>query len=392
MASNVVQTVVVGAGVVGLAVARALALRGHEVIVLEAGPMIGVGTSSRNSEVIHAGIYYAKGSLKAEACVKGRQLMYDFAKNYNVPFNNCGKLIVANSSEELRMLDGIIEKGKGNGVDDLRIISNDDAKALEPECQCLGAILSPSTGIIDSHSFMQALQGEAEDNGTFLVYNCTVEGGEVLEGDDAGLTKLIFKQDDPDGGEPSVESIYCKNLINTAGLYAPDLANSLVNFPAAAVPSPYFAKGNYFSLQGQSPFKRLIYPVPLKNTAGLGVHATIDMMGRTKFGPDVEWLEDFDFEKDYNVDETRAESFYAEIRRYYPNLKDNSLVADYSGIRPKISGPGMAAEDFRISAIEDHGVKGHVHLYGIESPGLTSSLALAEMISDIDLIGGGLYT
>ena len=391
-----VQTVVIGAGVVGLAIARQLSkFLGHEVLIFESSSIIGSGTSSRNSEVIHAGIYYAKDSLKAKACVEGKQMLYDFAKSYNVGYNNCGKLIVANSSEEVQMLDSIVEKGRQNGVNDLKILNPSDVESIEPECRCMGAILSPSTGIIDSHALMQALQGDAEDAGAMIAFNCSVVGGEILSstgnGDSPPITQLTFTQ--KEGSESFQDQITCNNVINAAGLFAPYLASRIVNFPLHSVPKPHFAKGSYFSLEGKSPFGMLVYPVPLKNTAGLGVHATIDMMGRTKFGPDVEWLDSPDSmewdgssdifleQKAYNVDPERASSFYNEIRKYYPKLKDGTLVADYSGIRPKISGPGEAARDFEIYSPDEHGVAGHVHLYGIESPGLTSSLALAKYVA-----------
>lgn len=385
-----VQTVVIGAGVVGLAAARTLARRGHEVVVLEGGSIIGSGTSSRNSEVIHAGIYYAPGSLKAMYCVQGREMMYRFLEEYQIPHNKCGKLIVATSDEELSMLNNIIEGAVGNGVDDLRIITREEVSDMEPECHCTGAIYSPSTGIVDSHSYMQALQGDAEDHGAVVAYNCAVLEGRVFaSGTMEGHTELTVCQDG------TKDTFACRNVINTAGLYAPAVANRLDGFPRECVPSSYFAKGNYFSLTGKSPFSRLIYPVPLKHTAGLGVHATIDLMGRTKFGPDVEWIETpagfedwgaedsydcFLHSQSYNIDSSRADLFYSEIRKYFPGLQDDSLVADYSGIRPKISGPNDPARDFCMMQYPDHGVKGHVHFFGIESPGLTASLALAESI------------
>jgi len=337
-----VQTVVIGAGVIGLAIARKLAkYLGHEVLILESNSLIGAGTSSRNSEVIHAGIYYAKSSLKAKACVEGKSLLYNFMDEYNVKYNNCGKLIVANSKDELAMLNIIVNKGKENGVNDLQIISPEQVKDMEPECHCLGAILSPSTGIVDSHGLMQAYQGDAEDHGAMIAYNCSVVSGEIL---DNKKTEITFAQTGEDNESAMMkDTITCDNVINVAGLYAPHVSSRIRNFPLEYIPKAYYAKGSYFSLEGKSPFQMLVYPVPLKNTAGLGVHATIDMQNRTKFGPDVEWLEEPDLAnwdgtddiflnlKNYQVDESRADGFYAEIRKYYPNLKNGSLIADYSG-------------------------------------------------------------
>ena len=393
--SSHVQTVVIGAGVVGLAIARKLSkFLGHEILILETNSIIGAGTSSRNSELSYAGIYYAKDSVKAKACVDGKNMLYDFLTKYNVKHNNCGKLIVANSKEELGMLDSIVQKGKENGVNDLKIISPEQVKDMEPECHCMGAILSPSTGIVDSHGLMQAFQGDAEDHGAMIAYNCSVISGKILNDDKTEITFLQKDEEEDNTTAAAVpDTITCDNLINVAGLYAPHISHKINNFPTKHIPKAHYAKGSYFSLEGKSPFQMLVYPVPLKNTAGLGVHATIDMQNRTKFGPDVEWLDEPDLTnwngvddiflnlKSYQVDESRADGFYAEIRKYYPNLKDGSLIADYSGIRPKISGPGEAARDFEICGPNKHGVKGHVHLYGIESPGLTSSLALADYVA-----------
>jgi L-2-hydroxyglutarate oxidase LhgO len=361
-----VDCVVVGAGVVGLAVARALALAGREVLVLEAAEGIGTETSSRNSEVIHAGIYYPAGSLIARTCVAGKKLLYGYCAERGVPFRNCGKLIVATDEEEAGKLESIKARAAANGVDDMRLISAEEAKAMEPALHCTAALVSPSTGIIDSHAFMLALQGDAENAGAVFAFHAPVEGGRVAE---EGVELRVG------GAEPM--ALRCRLLLNSAGLHAPKLARSLEGMPAAHVPTAYYAKGNYFTLTGRSPFTRLIYPVPVPG--GLGTHLTIDLGGQARFGPDVEWVDRID----YAVDPRRGDSFYAAIRRYWPELPAGALEPGYSGIRPKIVPPGAPAQGFVVQGRAVHGVPGLVNLFGIESPGLTASLALAEHVLDV---------
>ncbi|MDH3665735.1 MAG: NAD(P)/FAD-dependent oxidoreductase [Paracoccaceae bacterium] len=349
----------IGAGVVGLAIARALARSGREVVILERESLIGSGTSSRNSEVIHAGIYYPAGSLKARFCVQGKRALYDYCASHHIPHRNCGKLIVAAADEEAARLDGIAEKAAANGVGDLRRISGDEAREMEPELACVAALVSPSTGIIDSHAFMLSLLGEAEEAGAMLALETPVER---ISPEDGGYRV------ETGGAEPM--AFLARELLNSAGHGAPSLA--LFN-----APKQYFARGNYFTLSGKAPFSRLIYPVPVH--AGLGVHSSVDLQGKTKFGPDVEWIE----REDYSLDPARGASFYEAIRRYWPGLADGALAPDYTGVRPKISGPGEPAADFRVDGPETHGLAGHVALYGIESPGLTSSLAIAEHVTGL---------
>lgn len=358
-----IETIVVGAGVVGLASARALARAGHEVMVIERHGLVGSETSARNSEVIHAGIYYPQGSLKARACVEGRKRLYDFCASRDVPHKRLGKLIVATSPEQVETLSGIERKAMVNGVDDLRRISRAEALELEPALSCEGALLSPSTGIIDSHALMLALQGECEALGGQVVLNAAVTRI-VTEADGA------YCLETDSGGERF--AITCRNLVVSAGHGAIPLLSTLGGF---SPPKGYFARGCYFSISARAPFSRLIYPVP--EPGGLGVHLTLDLGGNARFGPDVEWIDGLD----HSVDPRRADKFYAEIRRYWPGLADDSLKPDYAGVRPKISAPGEAAADFRIDGPSVHGRAGLVALYGIESPGLTSCLALAEMVT-----------
>lgn len=356
-----IETMVIGAGVVGLAAARALALSGREVMVLERHDLIGSETSARNSEVIHAGIYYPKNSLKARLCVEGKAQLYDFCAANGVPHERIGKLIVASTEAQVGDLEGIRAKAEANGVGDLRFLTSAEAQGLEPALACEAALLSPSTGIIDSHGYMLALQGELEANGGQVVLNTDVTSVSALA--DSGY-RLNVGSDGEDG-----YAITCRELIISAGHGAPGLSAML---PGTTPPKAYLAKGNYFKLTGKAPFSQLIYPVP--EPGGLGVHLTLDLQHQARFGPDVEWVEGFD----YRVDPARGEAFYAEIRSYWPGLEDGSLVADYSGIRPKISARGEAAADFRIDGRSEHGREGLVALYGIESPGLTASLAIAE--------------
>jgi len=355
-----VDAVVVGAGVVGLAIARELAMAGREVIILDAEDAIGTHTSSRNSEVIHAGIYYPKGSLKARTCVEGKQLLYEYCATHGVPHRRCGKLIVATNEKQLGELDGIRSKARANGVTDVDWIAKDEVARIEPELFFMGALHSPSTGIIDSHALMLAYLGDAEAHGAMLALKSGLERARVRNGFELHVA----------GSEP----IHCRALVNSAGLRAPSVARSIDGYPTHLVPRELYAKGNYYSLNRKNPFKRLIYPVP--EPGGLGVHVTLDLAGQARFGPDVEWVERID----YDVDPRRAERFYAAIRRYWPGLPDGALAPGYAGIRPKTAGPGEPAPDFEIQGPAKHGVPGLVQLYGIESPGLTASLALARVV------------
>jgi len=360
---EIVDCIVVGAGVVGLAVARALALRGREVLILERAETFGTQTSARNSEVIHAGIYYPQGSLMARFCVAGRKALYDYARERGVAHRRCGKLIVATNAEELSRLSGIADRAAHNGVDDLRLLSGAEALAMEPGLSCAGALLSPSTGIVDSHAFMLALLGDAENAGATLACRAPVLRARAI---DDGFEVEVG------GDEPMWLS--CGSLVNAAGLHAPALARAIDGLKAESIPREYFAKGNYFTLVGPCPFSRLIYPVPVPG--GLGTHLTLDLGGQAKFGPDVEWVEGVD----YAVDPSRGAGFYAAIRRFWPALPDGALQPGYSGIRPKIVPPGAPGQDFLIQGPGDHGLPGLVNLFGIESPGLTASLALADHV------------
>ncbi|MEW6689899.1 MAG: NAD(P)/FAD-dependent oxidoreductase [Pseudomonadota bacterium] len=360
-----VECVVVGAGIVGLAVARALALAGREVVILEAEGAIGTHTSSRNSEVIHAGIYYPPGSLKARACVEGRKRLYAYCAGHGVPHRRCGKLIVAANENQLPELEAMRRKAHANGVTDVAVIPAAEAMRMEPALRCAGALHSPSTGIVDSHALMLAYQGDAEAAGAMLALKSPLTG--------VGLNSNGFVVHV--GGETPTK-VRAKQLVNCAGLRAPSVARSIEGFPAAKVPRELYAKGNYYSLSGRAPFSRLIYPVP--EPGGLGVHVTLDLAGQARFGPDVEWMERIGGKEDYAVDPARAERFYAAIRRYWPGLPEGALAPAYAGIRPKISGPGEPAADFVLQGPADHGIPGLLNLYGIESPGLTASLALAD--------------
>ena len=358
-----VEAVVVGAGVVGLAAARALALAGHEVIVLERAYTIGFETSSRNSEVIHGGLYYPAGSLKARACVEGRERLYAYCREHHVPHAQLGKLVVASTEAEIPGVDRIATAARGNGVDNLIWLGAEEAQRMEPELRCVAALLSPSTGIIDSHALMLAYQGDAEAAGAMVAFQTPVLGGRV-RGDGFEL--------DIGGEEPT--AIRCRMLVNSAGLHAPALARSIAGIPPETIPPAYFCRGVYFTLAGRTPFQRLIYPVP--EPGGLGVHITLDLAGQARFGPDVEWIG----EVDYTVDARRGDLFYAAIRRYWPALRDGALQPGYAGIRPKISGPTEPAADFVVQGAAEHGIPGLVNLFGIESPGLTASLPLADEV------------
>lgn len=360
-----VDCVVIGAGVVGLAVARALALRGKEVWVLEAENAIGTQTSARNSEVIHAGIYYPQGSLKARLCVQGKAMLYDYCASRSVAHQRCGKLIVATNATQLAELQNITRKAQANGVYDLQLLSAPQALALEPALQCVGALLSPSTGIVDSHALMLSLLADLENAGGTLALNSAV-------------ARMEYAQDAIEVVALDGTQLRARTVVNAAGHGAVALAGNTLGLPQAKVPTAYFAKGSYFALAGRAPFSRLIYPVPEK--AGLGVHLTLDLGGQAKFGPDVQWVDRAD---DLQVDAARGDAFYAEVRKYWPGLADGALSADYAGMRPKISGPHEAAADFHIQGPRDHGVPGLVNLMGIESPGLTSALAIGEYVQGL---------
>ena len=360
-----VDCVVIGAGVVGLAVARALALAGREVLVLEAADAIGTGTSSRNSEVIHAGLYYPTGSLKARLCVQGRDLLYAYCADRGVPHRRCGKLLVATSEAQRASLASINARAKANGVHDLQWLRRDEARALEPALECVEALHSPSTGIVDSHALMLALQGDLENAGGLLAFNSPLAHASCAQ----TAIELIAN----DGTH-----LLARTVVNAAGLHAPGLAARFDGLDARHVPQAHYAKGSYFTLAGKAPFSRLIYPVP--EAAGLGVHLTLDLGGQAKFGPDVQWVSGPD---DLQVDAARGDVFYAEVRKYWPGLRDGALAPGYAGIRPKIHGPDAPAADFVIDGPAVHGVPGLVNLFGIESPGLTSALAIADHVAGL---------
>ncbi|MAI16750.1 MAG: FAD-dependent oxidoreductase [Gammaproteobacteria bacterium] len=351
-----VDCVIVGAGVVGLAVAAELAKQGREVVVLEQHELIGSETSSRNSEVIHAGIYYPTNSLKAKFCVRGKQLLYDYCASRGVDHKRCGKIIVAANESQRATVEQYISKASANGVADLYWIDEAELGALEPEVQGIGAVVSPSTGIVDSHGFMLSLQGEMEAHGGALALGCAVQSIEPR-----GTGSAVHGED---------FSIAADWVINCAGLTAPALAAGLTGAPQA-----YYAKGHYYSYAGRQPFSRLVYPVA--EAGGLGVHVTLDLAGQIKFGPDVRWLSAVD----YSFDDSHKDEFAAAIRAYFPGLDASRLQPSYTGIRPKISGPSEAAADFMLPGPEQHGVPGRLNLLGIESPGLTASLALAEAVA-----------
>lgn len=359
------QVLVVGAGVVGLAIGRTAALAGHDVIVAEAALGIGTGISSRNSEVIHAGMYYPTGSRRARHCPRGRRILYAYCAARGIAHQKCGKLIVATNPAEAAKVEAIYAQGQANGVEDLELIGGNAARALEPELSCVAALRSPETGIIDSHAFMLALQGETEERGGALAFGTPVEH---LTPTPQGW-EVRFGGNDP--GTLTVDAV-----VNSAGLGAQALARQTDGYPSERVPRLILAKGNYFGYAGRPAFSRLIYPAPVE--AGLGVHVTLDLAGRMRFGPDVEWTD----REHYDLDVSRASAFYASIRTYWPGLPDNSLVPDYCGIRPKLTGPGEPPADFMVDGPPDHGLPGLVQLFGIESPGLTSSLSLAEEVVD----------
>lgn len=361
-----VDALVIGAGCVGLAVARALAQAGHETIVLERAGDIGTEASSRNSEVIHAGLYYAPGSLKARLCVAGRRMLYAFCAQHHVPFERCGKLLVATDPQEQASLERIAHTAAANGVEGLQALNAREVRDLEPAVACTGALLSTQTGILDSHAFMLALRGEAEEAGAALAVNAPFLAARPNE---TGFEVEVG------GAEPL--RLRTRILVNCAGLFAREVALRIEGLDARQIPPAYLARGHYFSLTGPSPFRHLIYPVPV--SGGLGIHATLDLAHRTRFGPDVQWIDTVS----YAVDPARADVFYPAIRRYWPDLPDGALEPAYSGIRPKITAPGAPAADFVIAGPRDHGLPGLINLFGIESPGLTAALAIGEMVRDI---------
>lgn len=362
-----VDVVVVGAGVVGLAVARALAGAGREVLILEAEDGIGTGQSSRNSEVVHAGLYYPTGSHKADLCVRGREQLYAFCRERGVGHARCGKLVVATSVAQQPALRALLQKGLDNGVDDLRWLEGDAARALEPQLRCIAALHSPSTGIVDSHGFMKALLADAEAHGATLVLRAPVQGGEP------GADGIALEV----GGD-SPTQLLARVVVNCAGLSAPAVAAGLRGYPRELVPTAHNCKGSYFALQGKPPFARLVYPMHDKDS--LGVHLTLDLGGQARFGPDVEWLSD-EASIDYDVDPRRSDGFEAAIRDYWPGLPEGALLPAYSGVRSRITARGEPAADFVILGPDRHGVRGLVQLFGIESPGLTAAMALADRVA-----------
>ncbi len=363
--SSHIEVLVIGAGVVGLAVARALAQRGHEVIVVERHRQAGLETSSRNSGVIHSGIYYEPGSLKARLCVAGRQALYAYCADRGIEHRRCGKLIVAQHAQ-LEELTRLHRRAMANGVDDLTLLDAGQVRALEPELHCAAGLLCPSTGILDVHGFLRSLQGDVEAQGGVVAFG---SGFDSARRSPAGLQVQIIS-----GGQP--DEVQCRWLINCAGLSAFALMSRIEDYPEGLRRPGWFAKGSYFSCPGVRPFRHLVYPMP--DAAGLGIHATLDLDGSIRFGPDVEWVE----APEYSVDPGRSGGFYLAIREYWPGLPDGALQPAYAGVRPKGAPPGSPSADFRIECEADHGVPGLIGLLGIESPGFTASLALADAIAD----------
>jgi L-2-hydroxyglutarate oxidase LhgO len=364
-----VDCVVIGAGVVGLAIARTLAQSGREVWVLETNPGIGMETSSRNSEVIHAGLYYPTNSLKAGLCVTGRDALYAYCAERGIAHRRCGKLIVATSDAQRGKLEAIHAQAHDNGCAEVVALTARQARALEPELSCVAALSSPMTGIIDSHAFMLSLQGDAENAGALFAFGSSVVGGRACVD---GIVLRVSTGNDDDS------ELQASTVINCAGLWSPQLARRIAGLDRDTIPTPYFAKGNYYSLTGKAPFSRLVYPVP--ETGGLGVHLTLDLGGQARFGPDVEWLDNVEGPIDYAVDPLRSAHFYREIRAYWPALPDSALQPAYAGVRPKISGPVAPAADFLFAT---HNSPHYLGLYGIESPGLTASLAIAAHVCNL---------
>ncbi|HVP60692.1 MAG TPA: NAD(P)/FAD-dependent oxidoreductase [Myxococcaceae bacterium] len=363
MSGIAADVAVIGAGVVGLAVARSLARTGREVFVLEQERCVGFHTSSRNSEVVHAGLYYPPGSLKARLCVAGREALYAYCAQRGVTHRRTGKLVIATRDEEVPALERILGNAKASGVDDLRWIDADEIRALEPAVHGVRGLFSPSTGIVDSHGLMEALRADAEAAGAQVLLRTPVLSGRV---EDGGVSLALG------GDEPS--TVGFRLVVNCAGPWAQTIARRIDGVPAGSVPPQRFARGHYFVLSGQVPFHHLVYPVP--EPGGLGTHVTLDLAGRARFGPDVQWVDGVE----YAFDEARVDAFYRSIRSYYPALADGALEPGYTGVRPKLSGPGEPAADFLVQGPAEHGVPGLVQLYGIESPGLTAVLALAEHV------------
>lgn len=363
-----IDCIIVGAGVVGLAVAQRLAGRGLDTLILERAPAFGTETSSRNSEVIHAGIYYPPGSLKAQLCRRGRDLLYAHVADHGVPHRRCGKLIVATAPDQTAVLEEIRARAERCGVTDLRLLDAAAAQAMEPALACTAALLSPSTGILDSHAFMLSLLGQAEAAGAVLSLSTAVIAAQATDGG------FVLETEDTRTGDRF--TLAARHLVNAAGLWASEVAGRIAGLAPGHVPLTRFARGTYYGLPGRPAFSRLIYPVP--EPGGLGVHLTLDLGGAMRFGPDVDWIEAID----YRVNEARRGHFETEVRKYWPALPEGALRATYCGIRPKLSGPGEAAADFRIDGPDAHGVPGLVNLFGIESPGLTASLAIAEVVAE----------
>ncbi len=362
-----VDCVVAGAGVIGLTAARSLALAGREVVVVEAEAMIGTQTSSRNSEVIHAGIYYATGSFKARLCVAGREALYAYCRDRGIPHDRTGKLIVAAREADLAGLKAIHAQALANGVGNIVAITAAEAMSMEPQLHCIAALHSPSTGIVDSHALMLSYQGEAEDRGAMIAFE-----NRLVAVRQEGL-RLVLTVD----GDERTE-ISCSLLVNAAGHGAWDIARNIAGLPCEAIPPHVLSKGNYYALkEGRAPFRHLVYPMP--GDGSLGIHFTRDLAGQARFGPDVEWLEGETL--DYRVSAGREKAFTEAIRSYWPDLPDDALVPDYCGIRPKMVGSGKAPADFLIQTPEDHGIAGLIQLFGIESPGLTASLAIGDYIA-----------
>jgi L-2-hydroxyglutarate oxidase LhgO len=362
-----VEVCIVGAGVIGLAIARALANSGKDVLVLEQGPRFGEGVSSRNSEVIHAGIYYPVNSLKAELCVRGKSLLYEYCESRNIGHDRIGKLIVATTPAEEEQLEGIKRQAGDNGVSDLVEVSRQRLEKMEPALNASMALFSPSTGIISAAELMTSLLADLESAGGTLATRSSVTAVQTRQ---TGFSVKCDIENQP-------YEFLCERLVNAAGLGAQQLAASIDGLSAEFVPPLFLCKGNYFTYQGRSPFSHLIYPVPERGGAGLGVHATIDLGGQVKFGPDVEYVET----EDYYVSNERLDQSVEAIRRYFPTLDPGRLVAGYAGIRPKLQGPGDPFCDFVIQGEDAHQVRGLVNLFGIESPGLTSSMAIADTVA-----------
>lgn len=358
-----IECIVIGTGVVGLAIARRLALAGREVLVVETDAGIGTGISSRNSEVIHAGLYYPQASLKARLCVAGKERLYAYCQARGIPHRRLGKLLVATHASQLPALRKICAQARSNGVDDLQWLDTEQARQMEPELHCTAAVFSPSTGIVDSHALMLTLQGDAENAGAQFVFRTTFSGARIEQ---EGTFSCEFS------GDSATMSLRCRVLVNAAGLHAPTLARQIQGLNPATIPPEYYCKGNYFTLAGRAPFTHLIYPIP--DSAGLGVHLTLDLGGQAKFGPDTEWVQ----EAVYAIDLQRREYFIRAIRSWWPALPEFLLEPGYAGIRPKIVTAGEVAADFMIAGPMQHGVPGLISLYGIESPGLTAALSIAD--------------